>query len=161
MGAQGVGGMNRALHWASGIMLALGIGHLGLGIIIDRALVAGWLRDGLWATVPLLPDRTIDSLETTTAFWAGWGSFSVPLILLAGLIWHLAQQGIAVPSWVGWGIVVWTVIGGLMLVPSPFFLGAIPGALVVVAARRQQAGPGVPPGGPTAAHGAAVDTRRR
>lgn len=137
--------MNRKLHWASGIMLALGIVHLGAGMIIDRALVAGWLRDGLWATVPLTPDPTIESLETTTAFWAGWGSFSVPLILLAGLIWHLAQQGIAVPSWVGWGIVVWTVIGGLLLVPSPFFLGAIPGALVVVAARASRRVPaGVP-----------------
>lgn len=153
--------MNRKLHWASGILLALGVGHLGLGIILDRAQVAEWLGDGLWATVPLLSGASVDALQVTTAFWAGWGSFSVPLILLAGLIRHLALRGVPVPSWLGWGIVVWAVIGGLMLVPSPFFLGAIPGALIVAAARHQQAGPGSPLSGHTATQSAAVDTGQR
>lgn len=153
--------MNRKLNWASAILLVLGVGHLSVSTVLDRTRVGDWIRDGLWSTVPLLPDRSIDALETTTTFWSGWGSFSVPLILLALLIRHLAKQGIAVPSWVGWGIVVWTLIGGLLLEPSPFFLGAIPGALIVAAARSTQAAPGPAKGGHTAAYGEAMDTRRR
>lgn len=153
--------MNRKLSWASAILLVLGVGHLTLTIVMDRARVADWLSDGLWATVPLLPGRSVDALETTTAFWAGWGSFSIPLILLALLIRHLAKQGTAVPAWVGWGVAVWAVVGGLMLVPSPFFVAVIPGALIVAAARGTQATPGSAMGGHTAAYGEAVDTKGR
>lgn len=39
--------MNRKLNWASSILLVLGVGHLALTIVLDRARVANWLGDGL------------------------------------------------------------------------------------------------------------------
>ena len=151
--------MTRKLNWASAILLVLGVGHLSLTLIMDHVRVADWLGDGLWATVPLVPDSTVEDLQTTTAFWAGWGSFSVPLILLALLIRHLARAEIAVPAWLGWGLVVWAVVGGLMLVPSPFIVAAVPGLLIVAAARDTRADRVPSSGGNAAAYGEALDTR--
>lgn len=59
--------MNRKLNWANSILLVLGVGHLALTIVLDRARVANWLGDGLWATVPLLPERSVDELQKTTS----------------------------------------------------------------------------------------------
>ncbi|WP_442799907.1 DUF6463 family protein [Nocardia sp. NBC_01730] len=95
----------------------------------------------MWAAVPLvLADgdaiRSVESLQNEVTFWGGPGSFAVPLILLGCLTWHLAGRGVAVPAGIGWGLAAWCVLGGVLLVPSPFFAGIISGALIVLAARK-------------------------
>ncbi|MFC4059538.1 DUF6463 family protein [Planomonospora corallina] len=131
----------RLLRWASGIMLVLGAGHLSLLALVAREDVIGWVDRGMWAAVPLaLADggaaRTVRSLQNDVAFWAGPGSFAVPLILLGCLTWHLSGRGVAVPEGIGWGLAAWCVLGGVLLVPSPFFAGVLSGALIIVAARK-------------------------
>ncbi|MGI5493528.1 hypothetical protein [Microtetraspora malaysiensis] len=132
----------RMLRWASGIMLFLGTGHLSLLAFFDWEDVTGWVDRGMWAAVPLVladgrAGQTVDSLQNVVTFWAGPGSFAVPLILLGCLTWHLAGRGVAVPAGIGWGLAAWCVLGGVLLVPSPFFAGAISGALIIVAARKK------------------------
>ncbi|WP_436761971.1 hypothetical protein [Streptosporangium sp. V21-05] len=132
----------RLLRWASGIMLVLGAGHLSLAVLIAGEGVAGWVDRGMWAAVPLVftgggAGKTVESLRNDLAFWAGPGSFSVPLILLGCLTWHLAGRGVAVPAGIGWGLAAWCALGGVLLVPSPFFAGTVAGALIVLAARRE------------------------
>ncbi|WP_283135883.1 DUF6463 family protein [Rhizohabitans arisaemae] len=129
----------RLLRWAGGIMLALGIGHLALLALSTWEDMTGWVERGMWAAVPLLDGGavpTVGSLQNKAVFWAGPGGFAVPLILLGCLTWHLAGRGVAVPAGVGWGIAVWCLLGGVLLVPSPFFAGIVAGALVIVAARK-------------------------
>ncbi|CCH30283.1 DUF6463 family protein [Saccharothrix espanaensis] len=126
------------LRWASGIMVVLGAGHLVLLTVIRWDGVAGWVTRGGWAAVPLFaPERTVAGLDNSATFWAGPGSFSVPLVLLGCLVWHLAGRGVAVPAGIGWGITAWCLVGGVLLVPSPFFVGTVAGVLVVLAARKQ------------------------
>jgi hypothetical protein len=130
----------RLLRWASGIMLVLGAGHLSLAALIARENVARWVDEGMWAAVPLtFPDggATAESLQNKAAFWAGPGSFSVPLILLGCLVWHLAGRGVAVPAAIGWGLAAWCLLGGVLLVPSPFFAGIVSGLFIVLAAREK------------------------
>ncbi|MEV1005553.1 DUF6463 family protein [Nonomuraea sp. NPDC050202] len=129
----------RLLRWASGIMLVLGIGHLTLLTLISRDDVAGWVERGLWAAVPLSPG-TGGNLENQVAFWAGPGSFAVPLILLGCLVWHLAGRGVAVPAGIGWGLAAWCLVGAVLLVPSPYVAGALAGALIVAAGRKPSKG---------------------
>ncbi|MER6947609.1 DUF6463 family protein [Nonomuraea sp. NPDC000554] len=131
----------RLLRWASGIMLVLGAGHLSILAFTAWDDVTGWVDRGLWAAVPLeLADggaaQTVESLQNKVTFWAGPGSFAVPLILLGCLTWHLAGRGVAVPAGIGWGLAAWCVVGGVLLVPSPYFAGTIAGALIVLAARK-------------------------
>ncbi|MFG6192242.1 DUF6463 family protein [Nonomuraea sp. JJY05] len=129
----------RLLRWASGIMLVLGAGHLSLLAFFAWGDITGWVDRGPWAAVPLEftgGAQTAESLQNKLVFWAGPGGFAVPLILLGCLIWHLAGRGVAVPAGLGWGVAAWCVLGGVLLVPSPFFAGTVSGALIVVAARR-------------------------
>ncbi|RVX41263.1 hypothetical protein EDD27_3762 [Nonomuraea polychroma] len=131
----------RLLRWASGIMLVLGTGHLSLLALVAREHITGWADRGMWAAVPLaLTDgdaaQTVESLQNKVTFWAGPGSFAVPLILLGCLTWHLAGHGVALPAGIGWGLATWCALGGVLLVPSPFFAGIISGALIIVAARK-------------------------
>ncbi|MFI1471517.1 DUF6463 family protein [Streptomyces wuyuanensis] len=130
-----MGTRGRLLRWASGIMVGLGTGHLLLLIAMDGKTVAGWVERGLWAAVPLTGGAG-ESLANQLTFWAGPGSFAVPLILLGCLTWHLAGRGVAVPAGIGWGLAAWCLVGGVLLVPSPYFVGVVAGVLVVLAARR-------------------------
>ncbi|MGY5309771.1 DUF6463 family protein [Nocardia abscessus] len=128
----------RLLRWAAGIMLVLGVGHLILLALASWEEITGWVDQGLWAAVPLelSGTQTVESLQNKVTFWAGPGSFAVPLILLGLLIWRLAGHGVAVPAWIGWGLAVWCVLGGVLLVPSPYFVGAVAGVLIIWAARQ-------------------------
>lgn len=133
----------RLLRWASGIMFVLGVGHLSLLALIAGEAITGWVDRGMWAAVPLvLADGgaapTVESLRNTVTFWAGPGSFAAPLVLLACLTWHLAGRGVAVPAGVGWALAAWCALGGVLLVPSPFFAGVVSGALIIVAARKRE-----------------------
>jgi hypothetical protein len=130
----------RLLRWAGGIMVVLGAGHLSLVAFTAWTDLTGWVARGVWAAVPLAltdtGDRTVASLRNDVTFWAGPGSFAVPLVLLGGLTWHLAGRGVAVPAALGWGVAAWCAVGGVLLEPSPFFAGTVAGVLVVLAARK-------------------------
>jgi len=127
------------LRSASVIMITLGSGHLVLLALFSWADAVDWVRRGIWAAVPLElggdVERSPAFLQNEVTFWAGPGSFAVPLILLGCLIWHLAGRGDAVPAWLGWGLAIWCLIGGVLLVPSPYFAGVVAGAFVIAAAR--------------------------
>jgi len=124
------------LRIASGILVLLGTGHLVLASVITSDTLTSWVRNGMWAAVPLLGSLASPAAAPNAlAFWAGLGSFAVPLATLGLLIWHLATRGILVPAFVGWIVAVWCLAGAVILVPSPFILGAAAGVLVVLAAR--------------------------
>jgi len=135
----------RLLRWASGIMLVLGAGHLLLLTLFAWEDVTGWGDRGVWAAVPLAltgsgAERTVESLQNEVTFWAGPGSFAVPLILLGCLTWHLAGRSVVVPAGLGWGLAAWCFVGGVLLVPSPYFAGVVAGALIVLARHRERSG---------------------
>jgi hypothetical protein len=132
----------RLLRWASGIIITLGVGHLILLTLVAWTDMAGWAEQGLWAAVPLdLADggasQPIETLQNELTFWAGPGGFAVPQILLGCLIWHLAGREVRVPAGIGWALGAWCLVGGVLLVPSPFFAGVVSGALIIVAARER------------------------
>jgi hypothetical protein len=126
----------RLLRWAGGIMIVLGAGHLSLLTLVSWANVSGWFDRGLWAAVPLDLSDSGGDLRNEVTFWAGPGSFAVPLVVLGCLVRHLAGRGVAVPAWVGWAVAVWSALGGVLLVPSPYFAGVVAGVLVISAARN-------------------------
>ncbi|MEV4417671.1 DUF6463 family protein [Catellatospora sp. NPDC049609] len=131
----------RKLRWASGIMVFLGAGHLCLLAAIAWGDVVGWAERGWWAAVPLAfggdTVTTVASLQNKVTFWSGPASFAVPLVLLGCLLWHLSGRGVAVPAAIGWTLAAWCALAGIILVPSPFFLGIVSGLLIVLAARHR------------------------
>jgi hypothetical protein len=125
---------------AAAILVALGIGHLALMGVVAGARMAGWVESGLWGAVPLRPGPDPDetALLDSTAFWSGIGSFAVPLVVLGLLLWWLTGRGVVPPAFVGWTLTAWFVVGGVVLVPSPMFVGALAGLLLVLAARIRE-----------------------
>ncbi|GAA4894219.1 DUF6463 family protein [Streptomyces coeruleoprunus] len=137
----------RLLRWAGGIMIVLGTVHLTVLALVCWGDITGWVDRGLWAVVAIeLADagQTMQSLQNKVTFWAGPGSFSVPLVLLGCLIWHLAGRGVPVPAGIGWAVAVWCALGGV-LVPSPFYGGIVAGLLIVLAARMEARDRRLPP----------------
>ncbi|MDF5754569.1 DUF6463 family protein [Spongiactinospora sp. TRM90649] len=130
------GSVRSPLRWASGIMLFLGAGHLSVQTLLSWGVVSGWVDRGIWAAVPIMGASTTAALRDAAGFWGGPGSFAVPLILLGCATWRLAARAVPLPAGVGWGLVAWSLISGVILVPSPFAAGSVAGALIIVAARR-------------------------
>lgn len=129
------------LRWAAGIMVVLGVGHLLVFALFSWGALTGWVDRGAWAAIPLAPtakgNPTVETLRNQAAFWGGPGSFAVPQILLGCLVWHFAGRGVAVPAGVGWAFMAWCFVGGVLLVPSPYFAGIISGALIVLAGGKK------------------------
>ncbi|WP_264031676.1 DUF6463 family protein [Cellulosimicrobium sp. SH8] len=127
----------RAARIAAGTLVTLGAGHLAIVSAVGRDRLAAWVDAGLWAAVPLFPGArpSAATLDDQVVFWSGVGSFAVPLVLLGGLVWWLASRRIVPPAAVGWGLVAWFTLGAVVLVPSPMIVGALAGALLVVADR--------------------------
>lgn len=118
------------------ILILLGAGHLLLVLALQWDVFAEWFGRGLFAAVPFLG---APSHEDLAAFWAGLGSFGVPAIVLGAVILWLRARGITAPPLVGWAIAGWSVVCAFILVPSPYLVLALGGALVALgshAARR-------------------------
>lgn len=74
-----------------------------------------WSRivdDGFFRTVSL--DPPADRIAVSEAFWFSPGSFGVPLALLGSLVTWSAWRGHPVPGAIGWGLVAWAVLLGLL-----------------------------------------------
>ncbi|ONM48846.1 hypothetical protein B0T44_04260 [Nocardia donostiensis] len=123
------------LRWASAIMITLGVGHLVILVLTAGQHIGTWVGRGLWSTVPFL-DRDAASVDDAVTFWSGPGGFAVPLILLGCLLWHLAKRGVPIPAGIGWVLMTWGLLDGVLLGPSPFFAAIVPGALIGLAARK-------------------------
>ncbi len=125
---------------AAAIMMVLGAGHFMTLVVFGEGASAAmlqWVDEGLWAAVPvtLEPALTTAALENEVTFWAGLGSFSVPLTVLGGLLWALSSRSSSAPQWVGWTMIAWFAVNTVLLVPSPSVLGVIAGVLLVLSAR--------------------------
>ena len=125
---------------AAAIMILIGAGHFVTLVAFGAGAgpsMLRWVDEGLWAAVPVTlgPAPTAAALENEVTFWAGLGSFSVPLTALGGLLWAQASRGISPPRWVGWTMIAWFGVNTALLVPSPSVLGVVAGALLFLCAR--------------------------
>ncbi|MGP4001440.1 DUF6463 family protein [Streptomyces sp. 8N706] len=119
--------------WAGRILTFLGALHLVVLGAQNTAHVDDWFNRSLWG---LPRDEFIEPSGANGAFWITIASFAVPLLLLGTLISHLAQQGCRVPQTVGWGLAAWSVVGSVILEPTPLLLVLIPAGLLIREARR-------------------------
>lgn len=103
-------------------IIAIGILHLlALGPdALDQ--ISGWAAGGLWTWEHWKPveSQSADLVVSGFAFWSTIGSCAVPLILLGSLIlWNL-RQGIAIPRFIVFGLLGWSLLATLIMLPSGF-----------------------------------------
>lgn len=115
--------------WAARLLILIAVAHLALftGLALALGFVPGWFVGELRSLEILRAEIS----QSQAAFWAGLGSFAVPLLVLGALVRVLVRSSVSVPGFVGYGLGVWVVICTLILEPSGFPLVLIPVALLI------------------------------
>lgn len=118
-------------------LIVLGALHLVLLTILHADVIGGWFAGGLWAAVPLggPAAQSAEVQESLLAFWAGYGSFGMPFILLGALLLRIARRTTP-PVAIGVVVALWGAIGAVLLVPSPMVLAAAAGVVLIIASVR-------------------------
>ncbi|WP_157680165.1 DUF6463 family protein [Mycobacterium dioxanotrophicus] len=103
--------------------------HVSVAALKRRAVWSQILDEGVANTVTLDPPP--DRVAVAEAFWFSPGSFGVPLGLIGQLVLHMTRRGQPVPVWLGWAIVAWACLLGLMVPKSGAWAILTVGALIV------------------------------
>jgi hypothetical protein len=128
------------VKWACLALVAISVLHiLVLGVDALHAL-PGWLRLDLWTFDHWLPlaSQPVELALSGGAFWSSVGSFAVPAMLLAGLLFWLDRKRMPIPAFVGWGLVAWTLAASLIMAPSGFPIAFIIALILAVGLQRRQ-----------------------
>jgi hypothetical protein len=121
------------------ILIVDGIVHLLIGIIGDlNSNPERWttiVRTGFWYTiVPPWIEHT--TLQLT--FWTQPGSFAIPLSILGCLIVWNAVHRQALPSFLGWLVLVFALITSIMAPIGGFWLNLLAAILLLIHTYRQK-----------------------
>jgi len=130
----------RRLTMCGGLLaVAGGVVHVGAAVLMRRDVWSQIVDEGFVNTVTL--DPPADRVAVAEAFWFSPGSFGVPLLLLGALVTWQARRGQRVPGALGWGVVAWAVLLGVL---SGFDAGTMTilliGVLLVAGDRHARAG---------------------
>ncbi|MGW0393288.1 DUF6463 family protein [Streptomyces sp. NPDC003042] len=122
-------------RWAGRILLFLGTLHLVVLGAQNTQYFDDWFTGGLWN---LPREEFIHPGGAAGAFWASFGSFAVPLMVLGALVLGLARRGVTVPPFVGWTLGAWGLVGAVIMEPTPMILMLVPAFLLIRAGRDHQ-----------------------
>ncbi|SHE37240.1 hypothetical protein SAMN05444392_101206 [Seinonella peptonophila] len=119
--------------WAGYILLAIPVIHMFLAVGGSITMWQNMFAEGLWNTIS--PPWTADDLERQRNFWTQIGSFSIPMFILGASIVWLSSRHQILPSFLGWSLLVYSIIGGFLCPIGGFWLIAIPGFLLIMHSR--------------------------
>ena len=89
-----------------------GVVHVGVAALMRRDVWSQVMDEGFVNTVTL--DPSAERVPVAEAFWFSPGSFGVPLLLLGALVTWQARHDLRVPGALGWGVVAWAVLLGVL-----------------------------------------------
>ncbi|GAS88802.1 DUF6463 family protein [Mycolicibacterium brisbanense] len=115
--------------WGGRLAVAGGGFHVAAAAVKRRAVWSQVLDEGVANTVTLDPPP--DRVAVAEAFWFSPGSFGVPLGLIGQLVLHMTRRGHPVPAWLGWVIVAWAGLLGVMVPKSGAWAIMTVGALII------------------------------
>ncbi|MFF8713116.1 DUF6463 family protein [Streptomyces sp. NPDC015184] len=118
---------NTAVH-AGRVLTFLGALHLLALGTQNTGHLGAWFGGDLWG---LPREEFVEPSGAAGAFWISFGSFAVPLLLLGLLVSHLGRQGVRVPPAIGWGLAAWSVVGAVVVEPTPMVLVLLPAVLLI------------------------------
>ncbi|MFI5780781.1 DUF6463 family protein [Nocardia sp. NPDC051570] len=108
------------IKWAGWIFVLCGIGHTIGALTVDHAAryAGAWFGGALWH------DDLAAMSSANSAYWLSVDSFGPPLVLLGLTVVWLDRRGITPPPFIGWALLIWTVIDTVVLplTPWPIFL---------------------------------------
>lgn len=112
---------------AAAWIIGAGILHSALFLWYGRRLLGAIAAEGIWNTIDPVRQRQV-------VFWALLAG--VFFLLLGQLALWIARQGKALPAFLGWQLLVITLVCGILLPVSGAWLFAVPGVLILLGARE-------------------------
>jgi len=111
-----------AAQWIIGV----GLLHCALFLWFGRRTIRTIAGEGLWNTIDPVRERQV-------LFWALLAG--VLVLVLGRLAWWWTKQGQALPAFLGWQLLVITLVCGILMPVSGAWLFAVPAALIIAGAR--------------------------
>jgi hypothetical protein len=122
------------------ILIVAGTGHLLLAIIGTlNATPERWttiFRTGFWNSIA--PPWINEDIPLKFTFWTQPGSFAIPLSILGCFIVWNAVKRQALPSFLGWLVLVYALIICIMAPVSGFWLVLLAAILLIIHTYRQK-----------------------
>ena len=114
-------------RWVGRWLAGVGILHILFGVAAFADPLREIAAEGFWNAVDAHPDRSV----------AFWFVFAGPLIVLLGALvdWVEAHAPVGLPRFLGWTLLVFALLGGILMPLSGFWL-FLPPALGVLLDRR-------------------------
>jgi hypothetical protein len=123
------------VRWAGRIFVFLGIGHTVLSLIlVAPEHAAAWFGGELWRP----EEGILEMSQGMAAYWLSVGGFGVPLLAFGLTVLWMQRRGDVPPAFLGWLLLAWTAVNTVILLPSPWILGAAASVLYLVGVRRAE-----------------------
>ncbi len=103
-------------------IMAIAVIHLLFGLVVFRESLAGIAGGGFWNAVDSYPGRPL-------AFW--FVVFAFPVFLAGLLIARMGGRDETPPAWLGWSILVFTLVLCVLMPVSGGWLMFVPAALLI------------------------------
>lgn len=111
--------------------MATGLLHILIGVMVFSAPLGDIMRDGIFFDA-----IGVEEYERATAFW--FTLTGVFICITGGLAQWIYNNTNTLPAFLGYGVVVIGVIGGLMIPVSGFWLVIPQGIMMLMIARNAQ-----------------------
>ncbi|GGS23317.1 hypothetical protein GCM10010252_73080 [Streptomyces aureoverticillatus] len=120
------------IKWAGWLIALFGAAHTLLALTAEGAArhAGAWFSGELWGD-----DLGAMSSESS-AYWLSLASFGVPLVVVGLTVLWLDRQGMVPPPFIAWTLGIWTVVGAVILLPTPWPILLLANVLLLVGARR-------------------------
>ncbi len=120
------------IKWAGWLITLFGAAHTLLALTLEKAAshAGAWFSGELWGA-----DLAAMS-PANSALWLSVDSFGVPLVLVGLTVLWMNRRGITPPPFIAWTLGIWTVVGAVILEPTPWPIMLLATVLLLVGARR-------------------------
>lgn len=120
------------IKWAGWLMVFFGAAHTLGALTLEKAAshAGAWFSGALWW------DDLAAMNPANSAFWFSVYSFGVPLAMVGLMVLWLDRRGIVPPPFIAWVLGIWTVIGAVVLVITPWPILLVANVLLLIGIRR-------------------------
>ncbi|MFI6043477.1 DUF6463 family protein [Nocardia sp. NPDC051321] len=125
------------IKWAGRLIVFFGAAHTISALTVEQA----WRHFGAWFSGELWGNDFAEMSPANSAWWLSMDSFGIPLILVGLIVLWLDRRGIRPPQFIGWTLGIWTIVGAVVLLPTPWPIPLVASILLLVGARRADRAP--------------------
>ncbi|MFI6906163.1 DUF6463 family protein [Nonomuraea sp. NPDC050394] len=125
------------IKWAGWLIILFGAAHTVGALTVEKAAshAGTWFSGGLWA------DDLSAMSPANSAHWLSVASFGVPLVVAGLLVLWLERRRVTPPPFIAWMLGVWTLVGAMALLTSPWPILLLANVLLPLGARRDSPAP--------------------